>query len=401
MRQIVEFPVLTRGIPHRSTKERHVLLTDRIEVEIPEARRSETSDVARVENREDHHIFLGYAGVVYERIANRAAMAEGQVFSHFLKLNRENDREFENRVWSPLAFKQEAILRDLRYQNGTGSALDTHLFPKVAADVVAGRNNLSALGYFHEFQFKELSLHALEATRDFMRGEASKLLLVDGELWRQCRPPLVTYIPHHGAGAHRAIDRRTVMSPLHVPLRNVMEAHTWELRVISSLADMESGYDIAVDISRRFGGGGPDFEVRQTEHIELLDPSYFRDFDPTAAQLLHTACAVRDWITHKYLRPRGPYDKELVPHKRLAMNMQTLPIECLVLLKSLVTEISVPEEDLRCGVLADLLRQATDMPSVRPQGRDPEFARVFLERIVEEWENRPIEMPTVSPSITP
>ncbi len=42
-----------------------------------------------------------------------------------------------------------------------------------------------------------------------------------------------------------------------------------------------------------------------------------------------------------------------------------------------------------------------DLDSRPRSRRDPEFARVFLERIVEEWENRPIEMPTVSPSITP
>lgn len=401
MKLRIEYPVLTSGVPYRTSKERLVILTDSAEFDIPDFSSAEVPEVASMVTglaARDVIRFRGHGDHVYTKLADREEVLDGSATSYSLVLP-SNGKPPEDRVWSPLNRSYAEQLSHVRYHHSSDQA--SKVFPPSAVEVVSGRAETARLGGIEDYRFNEIVTTPFLHARQEMFKASRDLIMVDGELWRCNIAPFIAYAPRRGGMPDHRINASTYASPVHVPLSEVgCFGSYYDFSLVFGALDVDEGFERAMDVARRISAEEV-IPARPAVGIEVFDPSYFRDQDVTPIGLLHCAHKIRENLSHGLLRGRGPYDNALTAHQKIGMNVGNFSAEALLLLHSIANEIPETDRTGDYGRLASLVRQASETPEAYSPGRTEEQEFICMSANVDMWENRPITAPLAGAAFNP
>jgi len=402
MRKSIEYPVLTRGIPSRTGRERYILVKDSAFFDIPEASASDAVVAATITDRHRGGAvaIVGYGGQLYSRIGTPFQGADEQAFGYVFTIGKDDgkgDGDYDMHPWSVRARRIAPVLRQIR--NDHGNPLDTRLFPKEAADVVAGKVNVGFPGFRHDYSFKTLDEEPFEHARLEMEEAVLNLLLVDGELWARCHAPAVLHVPmvpENGDWTPESVIRLkedVLHGSINRSLPEIVSGNWWDLGIVSPALDIEEGRERAQDLLRRYGGPAETPSPGGRERLEVLAPALFGQQDTVPLWLCHVAHVALRNLSNGLLQPRGPYDPDPVPRDLVRFNLARFGAEDMLLMKNLSSALEAARSGHGYGDLAAAVRRAAARPLAQLPGRAADACGEIMAMAADAFDDAPVSIP--------
>lgn len=392
MKVRIGYPVLARGRPEKSVKERLILLKDSAEFDIPEYSRRELVRAARIEDerRGDRSIYAR-DDRLYAHLAGEDQVSNPDYWNkvHF-EFNKGRKPQ-SNRPAAALLRAQNAVLSQLRDDHGT--QLSSVLSPATVADVVAGRQGGTELAPRTDFSFKSLDEEAFQHARAAMWDAVSHLILVDGQLWQQCRSPLVSYEPMMGGPPTRAINVQILEAPHHVSVVEMLEPLRMGQTIICGCDELDEGQAIASEITSRLPSTTrDDHQLRRINGQLVAEAPELLATDAAAIGMLHCAISTRSWMALNLSRGKGVHDDHTSTQDRFLGNMAKASLAELITLKGLVDGIERAETHGVDDELVEHVRSAMGSELSYGFTRKRKIAKQVVEATLDRWDNRPISV---------
>lgn len=391
MRVCISYPVLTRGRLEKSVKERLILLKESAEFDIPEYSSRELVRAARIEAEPRSRSIYALDDRLYAHLAPEARAADPDYWNKVHFEFHKTKKPQSNHAAAALIRAQSAVLRQLRNDHGT--QLSSALFPATAAAVVAGREIGTELSPLTDFTFKSIDEEAFQQARAVMRDSASRLILVDGQLWQQCQSPLVTYEPLIGRPPTRAINAQILEAPHYVSTVEMLETLRLGQTILCGGQELEEGQAIARDITARFPDTtADDFQMRPLNCQLIAEVPELLATDTASLGILHCAISTRGWMAVNLSRRLGDHDDHTTVQDRFLFGMANASLADMIALKGLVDGIARAESHGVDDELVEHVRSSMNSELSYGYTRKREVAQQIVEASIDRWDNRPISV---------
>ena len=226
-----------------------------------------------------------------------------------------------------------------------------------------------------------------------MRDAVSHLTLVDGELWQQCRSPLVSHDPL--IGGPRAINEQILEAPYHMSVVEMLEPLRLTQTVLSGCDEIDEGRSIASAITTRFPGTTrDDHQLRRINGHLVVEAPELLATDAAAIGILHCAISTRGWMALNLSRGKGVHDDHTSTQDRFLDNMAKAGLAELITLKGLVDGIERAETHGVDDELVEHVRSAMNSDLSYGYTRPREIAQQVVAAALDRWDNRPISVLT-------
>lgn len=389
MRVRIDYPVLTRGIPERSVKERMILLSDAGEYDIPEYSHRDLVRAATFP-RNAHSAIYALDGVLYQKIADTNQVSSPDYWKAAFQFSKHRAFPIE-RPWAELHKAQYAAIQQVRDDNG--SQLSSSLSPDAIANVVAGRENIASLQNRTQFPCRVIDEQAFVEARERMRSSVERLILVDGSLWRPCHAPVVCYSPLQGLPPTRAINAQTLEAPYFATPQELLKPLRHELCIICSGAETDEGEALAREITARFPGGTVDDQRIRHLNLDLVvEAPELLAADSASLGVLQCAISASEWMAKNLTRGRGGYDDHSSAQDRLLNNLSTASLDDVLVFKGLIDGIARANTHGVDDQLVDHVRAAMNSTLSVSTIRERVVSHWIIEACLDRWDNQPITL---------
>ncbi|MBY3432743.1 hypothetical protein HFN89_00955 [Rhizobium laguerreae] len=395
MKLNMHYPVLARGKPERSVKERMILLSDSADFEIPEYSERDIVRAVTVDAPRPFQTPAIYAvdDALYSRMSP-IQFDESNFKGVDFSFGKHRAFPLE-RPWAELHMAQHEAIRQIRDDNGT--QLSSVLSPEPVANVVAGRENVTQLTHRHSYRYKEIDEMAFVEARTKMQESVSRIIMVDGTLWRQCRPPVVCYSPLMGMPPTRAINVELLVASHFSSPIGFLKPLRQHLHIICGLNDTEEGENLARQITSRFPGSSrEDEQLRNFDGDVIVHEPDLLASDAAALGVLQCAISASEWMATNLMRGKGDYDDHTSQQQRILRNVTTANVSDVLTLKGLTDGIARADTHGVDDALVDHVRAVLGHPMFFGTIRAREVSRGIIEACLDRWDNQPISVPAVA-----
>ncbi|MCV9964277.1 hypothetical protein OIU34_20535 [Pararhizobium sp. BT-229] len=393
MRVRIDYPVLTRGIPERSVKERMILLSDAGEFDIPEYSHR---DLVRAATLPGAPLFgtnaiYGLDGILYENIADMNQVRSPDYWRASFQFGKHRAFPIE-RPWAELHKPQYAAIQQVKDDNG--SQLSSSLSPEAIANVVAGRENIAPLQNRAQFPCRVIDEQAFVEARDRMRSSVERLILVDGALWRPCHAPVVCYSPLVGLPPTRAINAQVVEGPYFTSPQEFLKPLRHELHIICAASETDEAAALAREITASFPGAtAEDHQIRvPLGRMMTVEAPELLATDAVALGVLQCAISASEWMAINLTRGRGGYDDHSSAQDRLLNNLSAASFDDVLTFKGLIDGIARANTHGVDDQLVDHVRAAMNSPLSVSTLREREVSQGIMTACLDRWDNQPITL---------
>jgi hypothetical protein len=395
MKLNIHYPVLARGIPERGVKERMILLSDSADFEIPEYSSRDLVRAATFRGRSPERLPMIYSldGALYSNMSGTTVnptdfQAVDFIFGKFRAFPIE-------RPWAALHVEQHNAIQQIR--DDCGTQLSSSLSPETAANVVADRETVACLTHRNEYRYKAIDEVAFVESRKKMQEALSRIIMVDGRLWRQCHAPVVSYCPLMGVPPTRAINAHVLEAPHFRSEAELLEPLGMSLNIVCGADDAEEGVTLAKEITARFPGSSTgDHELRYLNGEFVAHEPVLLATDAAALGILQCAISASEWMATKLMRGRGDYDDHTSMQRKIINNVTSVSVSDIATLKGLVDGIARANAHGVDDALADYVRAAFDSPMFFSTIQDEEVSLGIVNACLDRWDNEPISVLAVT-----